>query len=157
MDSNIIIDALIFSGSALMIVNIILYVRFERYIRHMWGSRTQIAGLYVPIVLLMLFLIGYTVVGLFGRPDIVMASILFGGSVFVFIIIKVLRSLAESVYKSEQLRVELKAAERASNSKSVFLSNMSHDIRTPLNAIIGYSALAESESDNADKLREYID
>lgn len=157
MDSNILIDALIFSGSALMIINIILYVRFERYIRHMWGSRTQIAGLYVPIVLLVLFLIGYTVVGLFGRPDIVMASILFGGSVFVFIVIKVLRSLAEGVYKSEQLRVELKAAERASNSKSVFLSNMSHDIRTPLNAIIGYSALAESESDNTDKLREYID
>lgn len=79
MNSNILILTLIFSGSALMVINIILYVKFERYIRHMWGNKTHIAGLYVPIALLVLFLIGYTVVGMFGKPDIVMASILFGG------------------------------------------------------------------------------
>lgn len=157
MNSNILILALIFSGSALMVINIILYIKFERYIRHMWGNKTQVSGLYVPIALLVLFLIGYTVVGLFGKPDIVMASILFGGSVFVFIIIKVLRGLAESVYATEQLRVDLQAAERANKAKTVFLSNMSHDIRTPLNAIIGYSALAESEPPDAARLREYID
>ena len=107
MNSSVLILALVFLGSALMVVNIILYVKFEQYIRHMWGSKTQIAGLYLPIVLLVLFLIGYVVVGLFGRPDIVMASILFGGSIFVFIIIKVLQNLAERVYSSQQLRIEL--------------------------------------------------
>ena len=157
MDSNGIILALIFIGSALMVINIILYVRFERYIRHTWGNGTQASGLLVPIALLVLFLIGYLFVGLFGKPDIVMAGILFGGSVFVFIIINVLRGLAESVYSSENLRVELQAAVRANKAKTVFLSNMSHDIRTPLNAIIGYSALAESETVDEDKLREYID
>lgn len=157
MDSNGLILALIFIGSALMVINIILYIRFEHYIRHMWGKASQAAGLYVPIALLVLFLIGYLFVGFFGKPDIVMASILFGGSVFVFIVIKVLRGLAESVYSSENLRVELQAAERANQAKTVFLSNMSHDIRTPLNAIIGYSALAEGETVDEDKLREYID
>lgn len=157
MNSSVLILALVFLGSALMVVNIILYVKFEQYIRHMWGSKTQIAGLYLPIVLLVLFLIGYVVVGLFGRPDIVMASILFGGSIFVFIIIKVLQNLAERVYSSQQLRIELQAAESANKAKTIFLSNMSHDIRTPLNAIIGYSELAESESEDAVKLREYMD
>ena len=156
MNSNTLILALVFLGSALMLINIILYIRFERYIRHIWGNKTHVAGLYVPIALLVLFLIGYLFVGLFGKPDIVMAGILFGGSVFVYIIIKVLRGLAVSVYNSEQLRVELQAAERASKAKTAFLSNMSHDIRTPLNAIIGYSAMAESEPADEAKLREYI-
>ena len=156
MNSNTLILALVFLGSALMLINIILYIRFERYIRHIWGNKTHVAGLYVPIALLVLFLIGYLFVGLFGKPDIVMAGILFGGSVFVYIIIKVLRGLAVSVYNSEQLRVELQAAERASKAKTAFLSNMSHDIRTPLNAIIGYSAMAESGPADEAKLREYI-
>ena len=156
MDSNTLILALIFTGSVLMLVNIIMYVRFERYIRHVWGRGAQTASLYIPIFLLVLFLIGYTVVGLFGHPDLVMAGILFGGSVFVFIIIQLLRSLAETVHGSEQLRVELKAAESANRSKTIFLSNMSHDIRTPLNAIIGYSDLAKSGSADEDTLRDYI-
>ena len=157
MNSNGLILALIFLGSALMVVNIFFYIRFEQYVRHMWGKGAQVAGLHVPIALLVLFLIGYLFVGIFGKPDIVMASILFGGSVFVFIIIKVLKGLAENVHASEDLRVELQAAERANRAKTVFLSNMSHDIRTPLNAIIGYSALAESGSTDETKLREYID
>ena len=119
MNSNGLILALIFIGSALMVINIILYIRFERYIRHMWGKASQVAGLYVPIALLVMFLIGYLFVGFFGKPDIVMASILFGGSVFVFIVIKALRGLAESVYSSENLRVELQAAERANQAKTV--------------------------------------
>ena len=57
MDSNGLILALIFIGSALMVINIILYIRFEHYIRHMWGKASQAAGLYVPIALLVLFLI----------------------------------------------------------------------------------------------------
>jgi signal transduction histidine kinase len=73
----------------------------------------------------------------------VTAGILFGGSFFVLAIFNIISKLAEKVHSSEQLRVELKAAERANKSKTVFLSNMSHDIRTPLNAIIGYATLSE--------------
>lgn len=50
----------------------------------------------------------------------------------------------------------LHAAEVASKSKSTFLSNMSHDIRTPMNAVIGFSTLAMTNADNPDKVREYL-
>ena len=47
------------------------------------------------------------------------------------------------------------AAESANNAKSTFLSNMSHDIRTPMNAIIGFTTLAVSNIDNQEKVKDY--
>jgi two-component system sensor histidine kinase/response regulator len=49
-----------------------------------------------------------------------------------------------------------KAAESANQAKSRFLSNMSHDIRTPMNAIIGMTKLAADHADDAAKVREYL-
>ncbi|MBQ3794759.1 MAG: amino acid permease [Butyrivibrio sp.] len=49
----------------------------------------------------------------------------------------------------------IKAHER-SRAKTVFLSNMSHDIRTPMNAIIGYINIAEREAKSEEELREYL-
>lgn len=46
-------------------------------------------------------------------------------------------------------------AEEANRAKSSFLSNMSHDIRTPMNAIVGFSALLARDADNPEKVREY--
>lgn len=48
------------------------------------------------------------------------------------------------------------AAEAANKAKSAFLFNMSHDIRTPMNAIIGYADLAEQQLKHPEKLREYL-
>ena len=48
------------------------------------------------------------------------------------------------------------AAENANKAKSTFLSNMSHDIRTPMNAIIGFTTLAVSNIDNKKKVRDYL-
>ena len=48
------------------------------------------------------------------------------------------------------------AAESANRAKSTFLSNMSHDIRTPMNAIIGFATLAISNIDNEKKVKEYL-
>ncbi len=50
----------------------------------------------------------------------------------------------------------LAAAEHANKAKTAFLNNMSHDIRTPMNAIIGYTALAASHLDNVDTIRDYL-
>ena len=47
-------------------------------------------------------------------------------------------------------------AERANKAKSDFLFNMSHDIRTPMNAILGFTALMEKDIDDKDKLRDYL-
>ncbi len=47
-------------------------------------------------------------------------------------------------------------ANRASKAKSVFLSNMSHDIRTPMNAIVGFTALAITHIDHREQVEEYL-
>ena len=54
-----------------------------------------------------------------------------------------------------QLEEALNAAKSANEAKSNFLSNMSHDIRTPMNAIVGFSVLLEHNADDADAVREY--
>ena len=54
------------------------------------------------------------------------------------------------------LKDEIDSAERANKAKSVFLSNMSHDIRTPLNAIIGYTTIAIECIDKKEKVSEYL-
>ncbi len=57
---------------------------------------------------------------------------------------------------SDDLASALAIAKSANESKSNFLSNMSHDIRTPMNAIIGFATLLAKDADNPDKVREYI-
>lgn len=56
---------------------------------------------------------------------------------------------------NKQLAEALQAAQIASNSKTMFLSNMSHDIRTPMNAVIGFTTLLAKDADNPEKVREY--
>lgn len=54
-----------------------------------------------------------------------------------------------------QLEQALDIAKAANEAKSSFLSNMSHDIRTPMNAIIGFSHLLARDAENLEKVREY--
>jgi len=58
--------------------------------------------------------------------------------------------------KTDLLQDALSQANRASRAKSVFLSNMSHDIRTPMNAIIGFTALALTHIDRQDLVEGYL-
>ncbi len=53
-------------------------------------------------------------------------------------------------------KLQLKKLEETSASKSRFLFNMSHDIRTPMNAIIGFTELAKSNLDDKEKVRDYL-
>ncbi len=62
---------------------------------------------------------------------------------------------AERETHSRQLAEALQAAQAANHSKTMFLSNMSHDIRTPMNAILGFATLLAKDADNPEKVREY--
>ncbi len=66
---------------------------------------------------------------------------------------------AEKQAEKEQqdaLRSALAAAEHANKAKTVFLNSMSHDIRTPMNAILGFTALATAHLDNTEQVKGYL-
>ncbi len=154
---EIILYMMIYAGSALMAYNIYRYICFSRDVRKHgnWEKAQRLFNL--PILLLILFFIGYLIVGIFGKPDLVMSGILFGGSVFVFVMLLIIRRTFDRIQENEQLEVRLSAAEEASKAKTFFLSNMSHDIRTPLNAIIGYTTLANREGVTYEEKSGYIE
>ena len=54
------------------------------------------------------------------------------------------------------LEEAVSVAQNANRAKSTFLSNMSHDIETPMNAIIGFTTLAQANADSAEKVRDYL-
>ena len=147
---------MIYAGSALMAYNIYRYMCFSRDVQKHGNWDQEQKLFYVPIWLLIMFFAGYLIVGFFGKPDLVMAGILFGGSIFVFVMLLFIRHTFNRIQENEQLEVRLSAAEEASKAKTFFLSNMSHDIRTPLNAIIGYTTLANREGVTYEEKSEYI-
>jgi signal transduction histidine kinase/CheY-like chemotaxis protein len=65
--------------------------------------------------------------------------------------------IREAMKQQAELENALKEAEKANVAKSLFLSNMSHDIRTPMNAIIGFTTLAASSMDDKEQLKDYLD
>ena len=60
------------------------------------------------------------------------------------------------IVQDKNLRNALAVAEHANRAKTAFLSNMSHDIRTPMNAIIGFTALATAHIDNTELVLDYL-
>ena len=153
---NVLIYGMVYLGSALMIYNICQYIRFSRHIRKRGDWEQDRNILNIPILLLVLFLFGYLAIGFFGRPDLIVSGILFGGSIFVAVMLRLTRRIANRIRENEQLGARLTAAERANEAKSFFLSNMSHDIRTPLNAILGYTMLAQKEGQTRDEEVQYL-
>ena len=152
-----IIYGMIYLGSALMVYNIYSYIRFTQNIRKHGDWKKEMILLGLPAVLLILFLIGYLMVVLFGKPDLMVSGILFGGSIFVFIIVYVLRRITDRVMENEQLEAKLLATEATSRAKTEFLSNMSHEMRTPLNAILGLLRLMEDDKSITPAVRSSLD
>ncbi len=136
-----------------MVVNIGGFIKYARFVRNRenWSKGRGI--LYIPIAFLILFLIGYVIVGVFGNPDLVVAGILFGGSIFVFIMLILLYRITRRIIESERLEAQLLAAEESNRSKNAFLASISHEMRTPMNVILGLDELALKEDDLPDETR----
>ncbi len=62
----------------------------------------------------------------------------------------------QELEQQNQLSNALAAAQQASKAKSTFLNSMSHDIRTPMNAIIGFTALAQTHIDDQEQVQDYL-
>ena len=58
--------------------------------------------------------------------------------------------------QKEELQTALASAEQASRAKTEFLNNMSHDIRTPMNAIVGFAGLASTHIDDREQVKDYL-
>lgn len=152
--TNTLIYILIFAGAALMVFNVGAFVRYERYVRSLETWKGNNAVLIIPLVLVAMFLVGYLVVGFFGKPDIIMALILFFGSIFVTIMYKMLMTITSRIVESEKIESELRAAEEANRVRNEFLGEMSHEMRTPLNVILGIDTLALKDEDLKPETRE---
>ena len=79
--------------------------------------------------------------------------------IIILVLLQRARIASENTQKlNDKLEIALKKAEDASLAKTQFLHNMSHDIRTPMNAILGYSQLMENELEGKDlpKISEYV-
>lgn len=76
--------------------------------------------------------------------------------IFAVLLYERQRAIRIEQHRSEELRKLAAQAEAANRAKSDFLANMSHDIRTPMNAIVGIASLMECESGLSDKMRAYI-
>lgn len=66
------------------------------------------------------------------------------------------RNMQSEIRQQEAVREAYEAAERANAAKSEFLNKISHDIRTPMNAIIGMTAIAEKHQDNRERVAECL-
>lgn len=68
----------------------------------------------------------------------------------------VMSDRTEERQKNKEFEKMAYEAQSANRAKSSFLSNISHDIRTPMNAIVGFTTLALSNTDNPEKTKEYL-
>lgn len=64
---------------------------------------------------------------------------------------------SKEIEANKKLSMALSAARNASQAKSTFLFNMSHDIRTPMNAVMGFTAMAKKHMDSPEMIKRYLD
>ena len=74
----------------------------------------------------------------------------------LFVRQNVTEQVSEQREQRQALQDALMQAQRANQAKTTFLSNMSHDIRTPMNAIIGFATIADSHMENKDQVRDCL-
>ena len=74
-------------------------------------------------------------------------------TLIIYLLVRDSRRTRKQMAEKEAARVRL---EKANQAKTAFLNNMSHDMRTPMNAIVGFTALAASHIDDREQVRDYL-
>ena len=127
------INIMIYVGSALMVYNIIRYGRFVKSRTELEDRQRSNGLLLVPLLLLVFFLIGYLGVGISGIANLLIAAILFGGSVFVFLLLTVMYSIISRMQDTdkvlslryEEMRQELQSI--GADTAAAYLANLTRD------------------------------
>ncbi|MCR4580882.1 MAG: HD domain-containing protein [Treponema sp.] len=163
MDSNqathilILIYSMIGIGVVVMVTNIYRYGRFMKRMQDVLSSRARSENIwkYSGFWLLVFFLFGYIAIGLFSKPDLMMASVLFGGSFFVMIVLTLMFRLINSVKQNcldvtevlitviEQRDPNLNGHSRnVQNITMLFYSYLPKDMQRQINPVsLEYAAL----------------
>ena len=144
-------------GACIMLYSIIKYYRSLVQLKTRMRSKKVLGDFFnaIALVLMLFFLAGYiftAVAYMFNKEkttaDLLISLIFFFGAVFVLVMVTTVGRMFAAIMANEKLIMEKEAAEQASKSKGDFLSRMSHEMRTPMNAIIGMSAIGKKASEN---------
>ena len=124
---------MVYAGSVLMVYNIARCYGFVQRMRDSGTWHRSTFVLYVPLGLLVSFLVGYLIVGIFGDPDLVVAGILFGGSIFVFVVLGIMYDIIDRLRTANANTEALYAETRkdlvslSERYQSVFRVNLTTD------------------------------
>ena len=130
-------DALIFImivlGSLLMIYNIFRYGVFIKRSNDLDHQTSKKGIILIPLFLLIFFLIGYLVIGISGIANLMVAAILLGGSIFVFLLLWVMLSIirhtrdTENILAARYTEIKSKIESLTKDSMAVFVVNLTKD------------------------------
>ena len=131
---SILVPCMIYSGSVLMVYNILHYYQFAKRMKKTGVLELRRSFLNIPLLLLIFFLIGYIITALVGSSDLVTAGILLGGSIFVFMILSVMIRIVGYIQEDESrvsamyndLRDELSSITK--DRLAVFRVNLTKDL-----------------------------
>jgi len=146
-------------GAIIMLYSIVKFyralalMRWQMNEQKLFGDKIYLAC----FVMMLFFLVGYVVfaVSLTGgeveASSLLIALIFFFGAIFVYAMVTMMARMFTSITDRERLRREIEVAENGSRMKGEFLSRMSHEMRTPMNAIIGMTVIGKNADDMARK------
>ena len=147
-------------GACILLASMVRFLGALRQFRGITKARKLFSNwiFVVSLILMAFFFVGYIAVAIWffiieeiGFLHMLVAGVFFFGSIFVYLMIGVVKQMFYTLLEGDRLRAEREQALLASQAKSEFLSRMSHEMRTPMNAIIGMSSIGKTSGETARK------